>query len=142
MTRHSAHMIAKIASKAGFTGRGLTEAVAIAMHASQGDDTYENTIWIEPPIRLRGLFGLNATLLDESDRHMLFDPHYSAEQLYDMYRAHGRTFKGHWAASDALTEPNLKALRAVISSRAESNPIEAPSTLAQMNYQQRYLNGS
>ena len=73
MTQHSAHSIAGIASRAGFTGASVAQAVAIAMHATQGNDAYDCLLRSEPLIHVRGLFGLSVETHAPDDRHKLYD---------------------------------------------------------------------
>jgi len=141
MTRHSAHYIAGVASRAGFTGHAVTEAVAIALHVSQGDDAYDHIYSTDPLVQHRGLFALDVATFAPNDPHMLFDPRYSAEKLYQLYRVNHSKWPRPWSDTEALQAPLLNEVQYLIQSRTASKPLEPPSKLADMAYHQRYLNG-
>lgn len=137
MTRHSLHDIASIVSRAGFTGDAIAEAVALAMHNSNGDDTYDNLYCVDPLIHFRGLFGQSVATVGADDAHKLFDPHYCAQQLYQHFRENQYRWTDGIDQLNARVPVNVAEIRAAISSRTPTTPIDHPSKIAQVAYSQR-----
>jgi hypothetical protein len=137
MTRHSLHNIASIVSRAGFTGNAVAEAVALAMHASSGDDAYDYLACVDPLIHERGLFAISVDAYKPEDQHKLFDPYFSAQELFKDYSANKYSWDGHRAQKFALTPENVREIRAAINSRTPTMPIDQPSKMAQVAYSQR-----
>ena len=141
MTHHSAHAIASIASRAGFTGKALTEAVSIALAASGGADHFDLVLHHEPLLGYRGLFGLSVDGLSTEDRDMLFDPHYSAERLYQLWRSNAHSWPADGFIRRGLASGLVTETEVVLRSREPSQPLVQHSRLAETLYHQRYLNG-
>ena len=141
MTRHSAHTIAGIAARAGFTGNSIAEAVSIALSNSHGDDAYDYLANSVPLIHYRGLFGLSVADYSPEDAHMLYDPAFSAEKLYQMYRMNHSKWPALGYIQHGLDPVRVADIRTIIGSRTLSKPLEEPSKLARMSYHQQHLNG-
>lgn len=124
-------------SRAGFKGESVAEAAAIALHQTGGADDYDHLACVDPLIHYRGLFALSAAPYKLEDRHLLYDPMYSARELHKLYRANGSTFNGHPAYDQALQASFIKEVKAALRSRTPTSPLEAPNKLAQVAYTNR-----
>lgn len=76
------HMIAEVAHSAGFTGHGLTTAVAVALAESAGKTLAVNTRGNTPPSRDRGLWQINSYFHPEVSDHDAFDPLAAARAVW------------------------------------------------------------
>ena len=137
MTRHSLQDIASIVSRAGFTGKSIAEAVAIAIHASRGDDSYDYLASVDPLIHDRGLFATSLAGYKSEDWHKLFDPRYAASELYKAYRANGLSWNGHRQQDLALQPERVKEIESILRSRMPTTPLDKPSILAETAYNHR-----
>lgn len=99
--------VAGFASVAGFTGRDLARATALALAVSGGDDGYAWRAGVPVVVDQRGLWGLDVAAHGELGYYDLYRPDVNAGRAYELYVACGRTFSG-------FPHPTGSALEAVI----------------------------
>lgn len=141
MTRHSAHTIAGIVSRAGFTGPAVVEAVTLALWASSGDDAYDHKYFGSPLIHFRGLFALPVDAFSPEDAAMLYNPSFAAEKLFEKFRLNGYKWPPAYSQKLWVLRGSITNVRSILQSRTPSKPLEPPSELAQVDYHTQYLNG-
>jgi hypothetical protein len=88
--------VAEVCRAAGFTGNGLTTAVAVALAESGGDYMAVNTAGNTPPSRDRGLFQINDHWHAEVTDAQAFDPEAAAKVAFTISR--GGDIWHEWAA--------------------------------------------
>jgi hypothetical protein len=124
--------VASWAGDAGWAGDGLSDAVALALASSGGDDHHVSNPSYTEALERRGLFALRRCEAPQLDPGDLFDPVANTKAAFAHWRDMGGVWSWHpvWAsgaATDAL--PHVRAVLARPDLAARPG---APATAAKM----------
>lgn len=109
--------------KAGFLGNPITQAVALILAASNGDDAYSYQSDVPGSATLKGLFGIPDTPELNPKGVNLYDPYANAKVAYQMWRSNGKTWNWLPQFASGVWRQQIESARLAVTTPASPQPI-------------------